>query len=218
MDLAEPIPMETGEPMSRNKVASGIAKSMLIRSLAALMFLASIIVLAANLPFRYAFLWVMIGLIASVVIFATMFYLVVRRVREAREQREAILRRQQPGALIVHTEWNAALQEPFIREGAAPRNLDYRGFEVDLTVDEAGIQLWIGAREPYLIGSLVWKQIVLIESTSVHAVIGSHQVSALRLGVKDSDTFLPVIELIYRGNNVDEVCASLTSLWGFPPR
>lgn len=197
-----------------NGPARATVVNMALGSLAFLAFLAAIILLLLHTSAPMATLGVVIGAVASVALLGILLVTVSRRVRVARDTRLAELRRREPNALVVHTEWNAALQGPFVRREVLPANVDSRGFDMELTADGEGVRLWLGTLHLPLIGEIAWRQVASIEPTEVHAAIGSHRVPALRVQTIDSSSFLPTIELIYRGHDIQDLCDRLNALRG----
>jgi len=195
-----------------NDSARATIRHMIFGVFSGLAFAAAIIVLILKTPTGPAMLGVVIGIAVSVAFVAILLVTVLRRVRTARDTRLATLNRRFPGALVVHTEWNAALQSAFVRQDALPAEVDGRGYDVEISADLDGIRFWLGTSQLPLIGELGWRQVAQIEPTEVRAAIGSHRVAALLIRVTESSTFLPNIELIYRGEDVRALCDQLNAL------
>ncbi len=195
-----------------NRVARATIISMVLGTLSAVAFLAAIILVVLRTPSGFALAGVMFGIALSVAFVSILLFVVFRRVRSARDARLAELGLREPGAVVVHAEWNAALQDPFVKEGALPAKGDSRGYDVEITADETGMRLWLGTSDLPLLGALTWPQITMVEPAEVHAAIGSHTVPAFAIHTTDTDTFLPVVELIYRGENIRELCTQLNMM------
>lgn len=195
-----------------NSVARTTIISMVLGTLSAVAFLAAVILVVLRTPSGFALAGIMFGIGLSVAFVSILLLVVFRRVRVARDARLAELELREPGAIIIHSEWNAALQSPFAQEGALHAKVDSRGYDVEITADRTGMRLWLGVRDLPLIGALAWPQITMIEPTEVYAAIGSHSVPAFSIHATDTNVFLPVIQLIYRGENIRELCAQLNAM------
>lgn len=195
-----------------NNVARTTVAGMVLGTLSGAAFLVAIILAVLRTPSGFALAGIMFGIGLSVAFVSILLFVVFRRVRVARDARLAELELREPGAVIIHAEWNAALQRPFVHEGALSAKVDSRGYDVEMTADPTGIRLWLGTSELPLIGALAWQQITMIEPTEVHAAIGSHSVPAFAIHATENRIFHPIVELIYRGEDIRELCAQLNAM------